>query len=75
MTSRYHEIRKLVDDTYTQYRCYGNAIAKPVMKSLKAQREFAKIDLLLTKEEKKDMIKYITTYILELFMLSYPNSI
>lgn len=75
MASRCREIMKLADNTYNQYECYGNAVAKAVMKSLKAQRDFVKIDLLLTDEERKDMIRYITTYILELFMKSYPNLI
>lgn len=66
MTSRCREIMKLADDTYNQYKCYGNAIANAVLKSLKAQKEFVRVDLLLTSKEKEDMIIYITTYIIEL---------
>lgn len=66
MASRCREIIKLADDTYNQYVCYGHAVANAVMESLKAQREFARIDLLLSNEEKKDMVAYVTTYILEL---------
>lgn len=66
MASRCREIMKLADDTYNQYKCYGNAISDAVLKSLKAQREFARVDLLLTDKQRKDMIIYITTYIIEL---------
>lgn len=66
MTSRCREIMRLADSTYYQYKYYGNATSDAVLKSLKAQREFARVDLLLTDEQKKDMITYISTYIIEL---------
>lgn len=68
MKSRCREIMKLADDTYNQYKCYGSAIVNPVMESLRAQKDFVKIDLLLSDEEKKDMINYILTYIIELLI-------
>ena len=66
MKSRCREIMKLADDTYNQYKCHGNLIANAVLESLKAQREFTKVDLLLTDEERKDMIIYVSTYIIQL---------
>lgn len=64
MKSRCSEIMNLADKTYEQYETYGNAVADAVLKSLKMQRVFVSVDVLLTNEEKNDMKAYITSQVL-----------
>lgn len=71
MKSRCAEIMKLADKTYDQYKSYGNTIANAVIKSLKMQRQFVEVDILLTNEEKKDMKLYITSYIVSFHLSKY----
>nr|DAO12297.1 MAG TPA: hypothetical protein [Bacteriophage sp.] len=68
MTSRCVEIMNLADNTYNQYKCYGNVIEDAVTRSLEAQRDFTKIDLLLNGDEKDDMYTYITSYIISILL-------
>lgn len=68
MASRCREIMNLADNTYEQYECYGNVTQDAVIKSLKAQRDFVKKDLLLSENERNDMHTYITTYIIDILI-------
>lgn len=68
MKSRCREIMKLADSTYNQYKCYGNVIKDAVIRSLKAQIDFTKIDLLLSGDEEEEMQVYITTYIVDILL-------
>ena len=67
MESRCNEIMELADNTYDQYKCYGEICREFIIACLKMQREFAENDPLLSDEEKGDMIMYITTYIAQLY--------
>ena len=67
MKSRCNEIMKLADDTYNQYKYYGEILTEHVLACLKSQREFVENDRLLSDEEKGDLDMYITTYIAQLY--------
>lgn len=67
MKSRCNEIMKLADDTYNQYKYYGEILTEPILVCLKSQREFVENDRLLSDEEKGDLDMYITTYIAQIY--------
>lgn len=67
MKSRCNEIMELADNTYNQYKYYGEILTEPILACLKAQREFVENDQLLSDEEKGDMDMYITTYIAQIY--------
>lgn len=67
MKSRCNEIMELADNTYNQYKYYGEILTEPILACLKSQREFVENDQLLSDEEKGDMEMYITTYIAQLY--------
>lgn len=67
MKSRYTEIMNLAEDTYNQYKYYGEILTEPTLACLKSQREFAENDWLLSDEEKGDIDLYITSYITKLY--------
>ena len=67
MESRCNEIMKLADNTYNQYKYYGEILTEPILVCLKSQRSFVENDRLLSDEEKGDMDMYITTYIVQLY--------
>lgn len=67
MKSRYGAIMELADNTYNQYKCYGEILTESTLVCLKSQREFVENDRLLTDEEKGDIEMYITTYIAQLY--------
>lgn len=67
MESRCNEIMKLADNTYNQYKYYGEILTEPILTCLKSQREFVENDRLLSDEEKGDLDMYITTYIAQLY--------
>ena len=67
MKSRCNEIMKLADDTYNQYKYYGEILAEPILACLKSQRTFVENDRLLSYEEEGDIYMYITTYIAQLY--------
>ena len=68
MTNRCIEIMKLADMTYQFRESHPQISWNLVTESLKAQREFAKVDVLLTNEESQDMQVYITNYIVDSLM-------
>ncbi len=67
MKSRCNEIMKLADNTYNQYKYYGEILTESILACLKSQREFVENDQLLSDEEKGDLDMYITTYIAQLY--------
>ena len=67
MKSRCNEIMELADNTYNQYKCYGEILAESTLVCLKLQRKFVENDRLLSDEEKGDMDMYITTYIAQIY--------
>ena len=67
MMSRCNEIMELADNTYNQYKCYGEILTESTLVCLKLQREFVENDRLLSDEEKGDLDMYITTYIAQLY--------
>ena len=67
MKSRCDEIMKLADNTYNQYKYYGEILADSILACLKSQREFVENDRLLSDEEKGDIDMYITTYIAQIY--------
>lgn len=68
MVDRCVEIMKLADSTYQFHKSYPQVSWNLITESLKVQREFAKVDVLLTNEESQDMQAYITSYIVESLM-------
>ena len=71
MISRCSEIMKLSEETYKHYKCYGKVVKDSVLKSLKFQRDFTKVDVLLSDEEREDMHLYITTFIIDIYLDKY----
>ena len=67
MMSRCNGIMELADNTYNQYKCYGEILTEPILACLKSQREFVENDRLLSDEEKGDLDMYITTYIAQIY--------
>ena len=67
MKSRCNEIMNLADNTYNQYKYYGEILTEPILAYLKSQREFVENDRLLSDEEKGDLDMYITTYIAQIY--------
>lgn len=74
MASRFIAIKKLAEETYNQYVCYGDVIKDATLASLKAQMEFAEIDTLLSNKEREDARLYITTYIVGILLHEYIKS-
>ena len=72
MKSRCNEIMELADNTYNQYKYYGEILAEPILECLKSLREFVENDQLLSDEEKGDMDMYSTTYIAQIYYDKAP---
>lgn len=67
MKSRCNKLMELADNTYNEYKCYGEILSETILACLKFQKEFAENDLLLSDEEKGDIDMYITTYIAQIY--------